>query len=163
MFRALSVEKWLLVLGLLLVAAALAVSEGYVKHPEVVKHVLSLLRAGVRSDMAGARRQLPPWFLPSSPSWRSGTNPQRPGEILLSLDCSLSWVNFLKLFIETNITFLRVMVANPCVSSIFTLIVIRVLFYGILIYLQNKVQGSKLRSKCKTWYLSARKASMVWF
>lgn len=51
------------------------------------------------------------------------------------------------------------MLANPCVPSIFIVLVIRVLFYGILIYLQNKVQSSKLRSKCKTWYLSARKAS----
>lgn len=48
MFRALSVEKWLLGLGLLLVATALAVSEGCAKHPEVVKYVLSLLRAGAQ-------------------------------------------------------------------------------------------------------------------
>lgn len=43
--------------------------------------------------------------------------------------------------------------------SIFTVLAIRVVFYGIIIYLQNKLQGSKLRSKYKTWYLSARKAS----
>lgn len=161
MFRALSVEKWLLVLGLLLVAATLAVSEGCVKHPEVVKHVLSLLRAGVQEWYGWGKKAAASMVLALQPQLKIwDQSPEaRWNTSITGLLSTLSKFSA----IETNITFLRVMVANPCVSSIFTLLVIRVLFYGILIYLQNKVQGSKLRSKCKPRYLSARKASMVWF